>query len=147
MQRIRTLDWIDYRDTPDGYQDDTALAISAWVTSAGRLHLWEALQHVWPDAVYYCDTDSVMVDHDGEYILRNAGLLRVAEWGKWYRKESSTDVDICGPKTYRFGDRIVSAGVARNPDCDYPTWPVRSRCTRPGHEGRQGEGTQKGGDI
>jgi hypothetical protein len=124
VERIRCIDWNEYRYEPQGYTPETCPAITSWITSLGRVRLWTALRHVWPDHVYYCDTDSLMVDEDGFWILNDNGLIREREWGFLTIRETATDAQIWGPKHYRFGKRIVRGGVVRNPDCRFRKWPA-----------------------
>ena len=126
LERYRSVYWNEYREVPDGWNEEACPAVTSWITSYGRMHLWERLRHVWPDNVIYCDTDSLMVDRDGLFILHDNGLIKPSTWGELTIKERSNDVYVYGAKHYCFGDRLVCAGLAVNPDCDFPRLPCRT---------------------
>ncbi len=95
-----------------GNSVNTFVAIPAVITSAGRLFLWDLLERAGVDHVFYCDTDSVLVDQEGYRALRGhvargrvLGKLRLIQ-----RVESGT---IRGPKDYTFGNRTAMKGIRR----------------------------------
>lgn len=87
-------------------------AIAGAVTSYARAYLADLILTAGLDHVYYVDTDSLFVDADGLYNLRNylsqsdLGLLKI---------EGKTDrLILYGPKDYVFGDEVKLKGVPKS---------------------------------
>jgi len=85
--------------------------ISATMTSYGRMMLNSIIDLVTTHGeVYYCDTDSVMVDQTGYDLLLSGGWVRGGPGGLRLVEQSDA-VEIFGMKHYRFGKRLVCAGL------------------------------------
>lgn len=98
------------------YMDDEYLCsisvpvISAIWTSYGRTFLWAAMELVGHDNVVYYDTDSMFVTEEGFQRAEKAGIIHKEKAGSWKVKEISDNVEICGIRRYRFGDRLCVSG-------------------------------------
>lgn len=69
----------------------TNVAVAAWVTSLARIHLHKTLKK-FPNDIYYCDTDSVMITRD---LKVNSDLL-----GELKKEFSIKKAAFLLPKTY-----------------------------------------------
>jgi len=84
-------------------------AIAAHICANARLLLWRYIQAAGRDHVYYCDTDSLLVDLAGYRRLKP--FIDATELGKLKREYYCREVEIWGPKDYRFGDKIRHKGI------------------------------------
>lgn len=96
--------------TGEGESIQSFPAIAAHVTSYARLYLWKFIEAAGPEHVYYCDTDSLIVDRAGRANLRRyidpdrLGWLKVVD--------KSRQVHIRALKDYTFGKRKVTKGLS-----------------------------------
>lgn len=101
---------IQVRDT-EGESRDSFPAIAAHVTAHARMVLWNLIELAGLDHVYYCDTDSLLVDDLGyrnlEYLIDDfrLGGLKVA--GEY------EEIEIWSSKDYRFGTKEKHKGVRK----------------------------------
>ena len=86
-------------------------ALAASVTAAARIYLWHLIKTAGKGNVYYCDTDSLIVNEEGLKRLKpfinseQLGLLKI---------EGETDnLEIMGVKFYRFGSEAKVAGLGQ----------------------------------
>lgn len=86
-------------------------AISAFMSSYGRVKLGLLIATAGKENVHYIDTDGLMVNAEGFERLVRSGQFAGAIPGKLVIKEESDDVDIFGIKHYRFGSRVCCAGA------------------------------------
>lgn len=114
-QRWRSLaGWTQYEEV-GGFSHDAIPAIAAFVTSAQRMRLLDAINEAGRWQVYYHDTDSIMTSEDGYSAMVKAGMVRPGVPGAFEIREIGEDVHIYGIKTYSFAGRTVAAGVAVEP--------------------------------
>lgn len=113
IARYRSVGGVVQVERTYGPADDACPAIAAWVTSCGRVKLLGAIRTAGWDHVYYCDTDSVMVDWVGLTRLQQSRMVADRVLGALGIKQSADNVMICAPKHYRINDRIVAAGIRR----------------------------------
>ena len=97
---------IGYRE---GYE--SFCAIAAHVTADARMKLWNLFLVAGDANVFYCDTDSVIVNERGAkrlfpFIGKELGMLS--------EKEKSTTLAIYGNKDYVFGKTETMKGVKKN---------------------------------
>lgn len=88
------------------------VAIAAHVTSSARTLLLAYLESAGWEHVYYCDTDSLIVDEAGAGSL--APAIHPNELGKLKLVDRSTDVLLNAPKNYVFGDMEKHKGRRMN---------------------------------
>lgn len=87
-------------------------AIAAHVTAYARVHLWKLIDKAGRDNVYYCDTDSLLVNEKGFQLLQDEldenllGALKV--------EDTFEDAEIFASKDYRFGLKHRHKGVKKN---------------------------------
>jgi hypothetical protein len=84
-------------------------AIPAHVTAHTRLLLWRYVELAGIEHVHYLDTDALIVDEEGRENV--AGYIDPARIGFLKVVEESSEVEIRGPKDYRFGERERRKGV------------------------------------
>lgn len=84
-------------------------AIPAHVTAYARLYLYDLIQMAGPDHVYYCDTDSLIVDRAG--FERLQPLLDDHELGMLKLEEKTDHMVINGVKDYIFGRKVKLKGI------------------------------------
>lgn len=111
--RYRSLAGVVQRDDILGLSSEAVPAVTAWIMSAARMMLLRHIRTAGWDHVYYCDTDSLMVDHDGFLRLCEANVIQTAQLGYLYVKGVHDHVDIRGAKYYVEDGSIVCAGLPR----------------------------------
>jgi DNA polymerase type B, organellar and viral len=91
---------------------DSFPAIAGHITAYARMELWRLIQLATTEHVYYCDTDSVLVDDIG---LRNLEFNIAADMmGKLSIKGQYDSIEIWAAKDYRFGDICRTKGVRKD---------------------------------
>lgn len=90
---------------------DGFVAISASITSAARIYLWSLMKEAGRENVFYCDTDSMLVNPEGyerlsEHIQDNV-------LGKLTLEKTSHHVTIHSAKDYVFGGDVKIKGVGK----------------------------------
>lgn len=83
--------------------------IASYVTSYARLYLWKLIETAGRNHVYYCDTDSLIVDATGLDNLQP--FMGERELGKLKIEASSNDLVIHGSKDYTFGNKWKCKGA------------------------------------
>lgn len=110
LERRRVIAGAISREERGGFAHGTVPAIACAIASAGRSRLLAAIIAAGWERVYYCDTDSLIVDDYGLESLTLAGWVRPGEWGYLQHVLSADSADIGGVKRYRIGARTVEAG-------------------------------------
>lgn len=84
---------------------DAMVSVMAFVMAEARVRLWAAMEAAGLDHVLYVDTDSVIVDSEGDYALAQARLpgFRI--------KNVYESLDILGPRQIVPGGRLRASGV------------------------------------
>lgn len=96
----------------EGESRDSFPAIAAHVTAFARMKIWNAIKQAGTENVYYCDTDCLVVNNAGKFLLRNLmddlkpGFLKIA--GEY------DDIIINGNKDYYFNEKVKIKGVRNN---------------------------------
>ena len=92
-----------------GEANNSFPAVAAHVTAYARLYLWELIMKAGREHVYYCDTDSLIVDDSG---LGNMGrYMDETTLGALKIEEETDDLEILCPKHYRLGTNWKRKGV------------------------------------
>ncbi len=87
-------------------------AISSHVTANGRLYLWELVKQAGFGHVFYCDTDSLIVDKVGLHNLENK--MDSTKLGMLKLEEVTECLNIRGLKDYTTGEKNVVKGIRKN---------------------------------
>lgn len=90
---------------------DSFVSIPSHITADARIRLWKYIKIAERKNVYYCDTDSLIVNEQGyhncrEYISDKLGNLSL--------KEISNKVEIFGLKDYVFGNNTIIKGIKKD---------------------------------
>lgn len=86
--------------------------IAAHVTANARMLLWWYIRKAGPENVFYCDTDSLLVNRNGRRNLDR--WLDAERLGALKVEGQFQDIEIWGPKDYRFGDKVRHKGIRAN---------------------------------
>ncbi len=111
---FRSIGWEVQRHQKPQESFDSFPAISAYVTSYGRvkLHKWIAIAG--PRNVYYVDTDCLHTNAAGYQALVKAGEVSPGEMGKLKLAGKHETAIYRGPKNYRLDDKDVIAGLQKS---------------------------------
>jgi len=90
---------------------DAMIAVASHVTAYARMYLWELIKQAGLEHVYYCDTDSLIVDQQGyknleTFIGDKLGMLKV--------EGIANTLKILAPKDYIFGDEVKRKGIKKD---------------------------------
>ena len=95
------------------WSDHACPAVAAWITSAARVKLLNAIRVAgWHD-VYYYDTDSLIVSESGYRRLVGASLVGCGQMGMLRLLDRNRSCRIDGIKHYRIGRQVKNAGIPR----------------------------------
>jgi hypothetical protein len=100
--------FIEEDDLPSKY---AFYPIAAWVTSYARIRLYNLIKRAGEGHVFYCDTDSLMVDEEG--LKRLQDEVQPGVPGKLKVEKEAKEVVIYGPKDYELDGTSVVKGVPR----------------------------------
>jgi hypothetical protein len=109
--RYRSLAWHVQREEITGETEESIPAMAAWITSAGRMRLLQAIREAGWENVYYCDTDAVVTGPWGYHALSEGGLTAEREPGKLRLLGRHASAALHGIKHYTLDGRTVQAGV------------------------------------
>lgn len=88
---------------------DSHPAIAAHVTAYARMYLWRMICHAGRENVYYCDTDSILVNAIGAERLQH--FVDPVELGKLKCEGTFESAQLLGAKDYRMGSKERHKGV------------------------------------
>lgn len=84
--------------------------IAAHVTALARMHLWRLIQKVPKHHLFYCDTDSLIVDEIGKQALE--AFIQPGVMGMLKIEYEADSLEIRSPKSYTIGDKMKMKGVS-----------------------------------
>ena len=93
----------------EGY--NSLVAIPSEATAYARLVLWQLMKKAGRDNVFYCDTDSLIVNKTGYDNL--ATELHPTELGKLKLEGTALKLVLYGLKDYIFGTKVVTKGIPK----------------------------------
>jgi DNA polymerase type B, organellar and viral len=111
--RYRSLGGVVQRDTYLGLCSEAVPSVAAWILSAARRELLRLIRIAGWEHTYYCDTDSLMVSHDGFMRLCEAQEPQIGQLGRLYVQSVYTQVAIRGSKWYVADGRTICSGLPR----------------------------------
>jgi DNA polymerase type B, organellar and viral len=97
-------------ENPESFESFPAIA--AHITANARMYLWSLIERAGSDHVYYCDTDCLVCDTTGSDRL--VSLIDEYELGKLKKVGEYDDIEIWGPKDYRFGSKEKHKGIRKD---------------------------------
>lgn len=109
---VRQIGTLLQREKRDGESTHSSPAISAHVTSAGRVLLWRYILTAEPRNVFYCDTDSLMVTYEG--YKRLSGLYESTTMGALKLEHRMASLVIRGVKDYVLDGVTKIKGIRKN---------------------------------
>jgi hypothetical protein len=109
ITRYRKFGGMVQRQGQEQESRDSFPAIAAHVTSYARTYLWSLIERAGRDHVYYCDTDSLLVDDTGLGRLDSA--IHESRLGALANEGSTDCVTLWGAKDYDLGFKVRHKGV------------------------------------
>lgn len=97
------------RGTVEGYNSFTAIASE--VTANARMVLWDFIEKAGRENVFYCDTDSLLVNKIGRDRL--AGDIDRLALGKLKLVQKTSKVVLHNVKDYQLGRRVKIKGISK----------------------------------
>ena len=91
---------------------DSFPAIAGHVTAYARMLLWSRIQLCPSSGVYYCDTDSILCDNEATSYLNQ--YIDSEVMGQMSIKGEYDEIEIYGPKDYRFGSKSKTKGARKD---------------------------------
>ncbi len=110
---FRTICRRHYQKVERTISDRSFPAISAFVTSYGRLHMLNLIRRAGPASCYYIGVDGLIVDEPGYWRLHNAGEIAQIVPGKLKLEATADKIEIRGVNDYIFGDDRRRSGQKR----------------------------------
>lgn len=101
-----------YEERKTGESANSFPAIAAHVTAYARLYLWELMTLAGRSHVFYCDTDSMIVDQAGRDNISD--LLDPHRMGFMKVEHTSSSLTIHAPKDYSMDDRVRVKGLSKS---------------------------------
>lgn len=98
-----------YNETKEGETSLSCPSIAGAITARARFYLYTLINKANKNNVYYCDTDSLIVNSEGYHNL--SIYLNDLELGMLKLEHKSDHLKIYGCKDYEFGDEIKKKGV------------------------------------
>jgi len=112
LKQITIFDGIAWYEEERGESYNSFPAIASGVASYARLKLWDLITLAGKANVFYCDTDSLIVNQQGLENLKSE--INESELGKLKTVWSSNRVQIRGLKDYRVDERDTIKGIRTN---------------------------------
>jgi len=101
-----------FREIKAGETRFSCPSIAAHVTAYARMYLWNYIRKVVHGQVYYCDTDSLIIDSSGLVDLLD--YIDDHEIGKLKVECVGNHLSIQSRKSYVLGDRVRLKGISRS---------------------------------
>ncbi|GAI41675.1 unnamed protein product, partial [marine sediment metagenome] len=98
----------------EGYEEcfNSFPAIAAEVSAYARMYLYELMKQAGTENVFYCDTDSLVINEVGLCNLKN--LMDENRLGALKLVETSSELLIRGLKDYSTSSKVVIKGISKN---------------------------------
>lgn len=106
---------------------DRFTAVSAFITSAARAHLWKAMTLIGRENLVYCDTDSIHFLYTPELEERLKPILSETELGKFKVERIAQEAEYVLPKLYRMDSKVRAKGMPRSSNGEIPLKAVEER--------------------
>jgi predicted regulator of Ras-like GTPase activity (Roadblock/LC7/MglB family) len=96
------------------YADHALVAISAHITSAGRVYMKEIRDEISESMVLYQDTDSLFLTQHGYDSMTKLSMIHDTQLGKFKLRETILEGGIYGRQDYESNGTVVKAGLPRD---------------------------------
>jgi hypothetical protein len=110
--RIYKLGYQTVYERSGGESFNSFPAIPAHVTAYARMYLWSLIEKAGPENVFYCATDSLLVNQQGFDNLEP--LVDDHKLGYLKVQNVSGFLEIWGPNNFRMGEVLKSGGIRKN---------------------------------
>lgn len=100
------------KSTVKDWASDAFPAVSSFVTSYARCHMWKLIESAGIENCYYMDTDSLTVDEEGKKNIEAA--LIGNELGQIKIEKEAVRLVLHGCKDYIFADKETIKGISKN---------------------------------
>jgi hypothetical protein len=90
---------------------NSLVALPAEATAYARMYLWQLMVAAGREHVFYCDTDSLIVDKFGLDNLKS--FINPLVLGQLKIEDKARKLIIYGLKDYRFGSKVVIKGIPK----------------------------------
>lgn len=114
ISEINIFGKIFHKKNEESESFDSFPAIAAHVTAAARMYLWELIKIAGNENVFYCDTDSLLLNEEGYKNIEKAGKISDTELGKLSLEKIIKNSEIFGLKDYVFDEKIRRKGIKDN---------------------------------
>ena len=97
-----------------GYEEgyNSLVSIPAEITANARLYLWQLIKKAGLANVFYCDTDSILLNDEG--LSNLSGYLSRTELGLLKVERHISRVTLKGLKDYIMGNKVKIKGIPKN---------------------------------
>jgi len=102
--------WVESEEYVEG--ENSMVVIASAVSAYARCYLWSLIEKAGLENVFYCDTDSLIVNEEGYERLRD--YLDDYKLGYLKCEGVSEFVEIRNAKDYTFGEEVKRKGVKKN---------------------------------
>ena len=102
--------WVESKDYIEG--ENSFVAIASAVSAYARCYLWSLIEKAGLENVFYCDTDSLIVNEEGYERLRD--YLDDYKLGYLKCEGVAEEVVIRNAKDYTFGEEVKRKGVKKD---------------------------------
>jgi len=102
--------WVESKDYVEG--ENSFVAIASAVCAYARCYLWSLIEEAGLENVFYCDTDSLIVNEEGYERLRD--YLDDYKLGYLKCEGVAEEVVIRNAKDYTFGEEVKRKGVKKD---------------------------------
>jgi len=110
--RIYKLGYQTVYERSGGESFNSFPAIPAHVTAYARMYLWSLIEKAGPENVFYCATDSLLVNQRGFDNLEP--LVDDHKLGYLKVQNVSACLEIWGPNNFRMGEVLKSGGIRKS---------------------------------
>ena len=111
-QEFKSIMGRRFKRLPTGESMNSFPAIAAHVCGYARVKMWDLMEYIGRENIFYTDTDSIFTNKKG-YDLACKGLIG-SDIGLLKLEQISNQVSIYNPKDYRFGDDRKIKGIKKS---------------------------------
>jgi len=94
-----------------GESKQSFCAIASHVTAYARIYLYNLIRQAGLENVFYCDTDSVIVNTQGYLKLKH--MINETTLGALKIEDIADNIAVYAPKDYRFGEHVILKGIRK----------------------------------
>lgn len=126
LVRRRAIAWRVQEEREEGFGPEAVPALAAWIYSLGRVRLWDWMNMISTEDLYYVDTDSIWTSERGFARLSEMGKIGNGELGRLRHVKTHAWARFFGHKLYETPDGVTCAGIPPRELCQgedsYTRW-------------------------